>query len=110
MSTLDLAFAALSDPTRRRIIQRLTRGRTRVTDLALPFDMSLNAVSKHIKVLERSGLVRREKLGREHFLELRAKPMRDVARWISRYERFWNTKLDSLEEFLANQPDEEQQP
>ena len=110
MNTLDLAFAALSDPTRRRIIQRLTRGRTRVTDLALPFDMSLNAVSKHIKVLERSGLVRREKLGREHYLELRAKPMRDVARWISRYERFWNTKLDALEEFLANQPDEEQQP
>ncbi|MBS0217421.1 MAG: winged helix-turn-helix transcriptional regulator [Proteobacteria bacterium] len=110
MSTLDLAFAALSDPTRRRIVQRLSRGRTRVTDIALPFDMSLNAVSKHIKVLERSGLVRREKLGREHFLELRAKPMRDVARWISRYERFWNQKLDSLGEFLANQPDEEQQP
>ncbi len=110
MDTLDLAFAALSDPTRRRIVQRLSRGRTRVTDLALPFDMSLNAVSKHIKVLERSGLVRREKLGREHFLELRAKPMRDVARWISRYERFWNTKLDSLDEFLASQPDEEQQP
>ena len=110
MSTLDLAFAALSDPTRRRIVQRLSRGRTRVTDLALPFDMSLNAVSKHIKVLERSGLVRREKLGREHYLELRAKPMRDVARWISRYERFWNQKLDSLGQFLANQPDEEQQP
>ena len=110
MSTLDLAFAALSDPTRRRIVQRLSRGRTRVTDLALPFDMSLNSVSKHIKVLERSGLVRREKLGREHFLELRAKPMRDVARWISRYERFWNTRLDSLDEFLASQPDEEQQP
>ncbi len=110
MSTLDLAFAALSDPTRRRIVQRLSRGRTRVTDLALPFDMSLNAVSKHIKVLERSGLVQREKLGREHYLELRAKPMRDVARWISRYERFWNQKLDALDEFLANQPDEEQQP
>ena len=104
------AFQVLADPTRRRIVQRLSRGRTRVTDLALPFDMSLNSVSKHIKVLERSGLVRREKLGREHFLELRAKPMRDVARWISRYERFWNTRLDSLDEFLASQPDEEQQP
>jgi len=107
MSKLDLAFAALADPTRRRIIQHLSRGRTRVTDLALPFAMSLNAVSKHVKVLERSGLVQRERLGREHYLQLRGTPLREVVRWVSRYERFWNEKLDALDEFLANQPDEE---
>ena len=107
MSKLDLAFAALADPTRRRIIQHLARGRTRVTDLALPFAMSLNAVSKHVKVPERSGLVRRERFGREHYLQLHGAPMREVVRWVSRYERFWNDKLDALDEFLANQPDEE---
>lgn len=110
MSNLDLAFAALADPTRRRIVARLARGRTRVTDLALPFDMSLNAVSKHIKVLEQSGLVRRERLGREHYLQLRGAPMREIVQWVSRYERFWNARLDALDEFLANQPDEEESP
>jgi len=103
MSNLDLAFAALSDPTRRRIVARLARGRTRVTDLALPFEMSLNAVSKHLKVLERSGLVKREKLGREHWLQLRAAPIRDVVRWANQYERFWNQRLDALGEFLSTQ-------
>jgi DNA-binding transcriptional ArsR family regulator len=103
MSNLDLAFAALSDPTRRRIVARLARGRTRVTDLALPFDMSLNAVSKHLKVLERSGLVKRERLGREHWLQLRAAPLREVVRWANQYERFWNERLDALGEFLSTQ-------
>lgn len=101
MNSLDLAFAALADPTRRRIIARLARGRTRVTDLALPFDMSLNAVSKHLKVLERSGLIKRERLGREHYLRLRAAPLRKVVRWASQYERFWNQRLDALGEFLS---------
>lgn len=100
MSKLDLAFAALADPTRRRIVARLTRGETRVTDLALPFDMSLNAVSKHIKVLEGAGLVRRTRAGREHYLRLRAQPLREAARWISQYERFWTQRLDALGEFL----------
>jgi DNA-binding transcriptional ArsR family regulator len=100
-AALDLAFAALADPTRRRIVSRLTRGEARVTDLAQPFHMSLNAVSKHVKVLERAGLVRRERLGREHYLHLRAAPLREVARWTSRYERFWNQRLDALEQFLA---------
>jgi len=104
---LDLAFAALADPTRRRIIARLARGRTRVTDLALPFDMSLNAVSKHLKVLERCGLVQRERLGREHYLRLRAAPLRDVVRWATQYERFWNQRLDALGEFLATQQETE---
>lgn len=107
MSNLDLAFAALADPTRRRIVAKLTRGETRVTDLALPFDMSLNAVSKHIKVLEGAGLVRRTRAGREHYLRLRAQPLREVARWTSQYERFWTQRLDALGEFLNQQKESE---
>lgn len=107
MNALDLAFAALADPTRRRIVARLTRGEVRVTDLALPFDMSLNAVSKHVKVLERAGLVRRHRHGREHYLHLRAMPLREIARWTSQYERFWNERLDALGDFLAHTDDEE---
>jgi DNA-binding transcriptional ArsR family regulator len=100
MSALDVTFAALADPTRRRIVARLTRGATRVGDIALPFNMSLNAVSKHLKVLERAGLVRRQRIGREHYMQLRAAPLREVARWTSQYERFWNQRLDALGEFL----------
>ncbi len=103
MSNLDLAFAALSDPTRRRIVARLTRGEIRVTDLAQPFAMSLNAVSKHVKMLERAGLVRRTRIGREHYLRLRAQPLRQVQDWVSQYERFWNHRLDALGEFLDQQ-------
>ena len=105
---LDLAFAALSDPTRRAIVNRLSRGQARVTDVAGPFAMSLNAVSKHLKVLERAGLVRRERLGREHILHLRPAPLRAVARWSARYERFWNRKLDALAEHLASLEQEPQ--
>ena len=97
---LDHAFAALSDPTRREIVQRLARGAARVTDLAEPFDMSLNAVSKHLKVLERAGLVRRTREGREHYITLDPEPIRRIAGWASRYERFWNDRLDKLEAFL----------
>ena len=107
MPNLDLAFAALSDPTRRRIVARLTRGEIRVTDLAQPFAMSLNAVSKHVKMLERAGLVRRTRVGREHYLRLRAAPLRDVARWTAQYERFWNQRLDALGQFLEQQKESE---
>jgi len=103
MATLDLAFAALADPTRRRIVARLTRGHVRVTDLAQPFAMSLNAVSKHVKVLERAGLVRRARQGREHVLSLDAAPLREVARYCSRFERYWNERLDRLEDFFAKE-------
>lgn len=101
MSGLDKAFAALADPTRRRIVARLARGERRVGDLAAPFAMSLNAISKHIKVLERSGLVRRERRGREHYLRLRPAPLKAVADWTSAYERFWTQRLDALDEFLT---------
>jgi DNA-binding transcriptional ArsR family regulator len=101
ISVLDHAFAALSDPTRREIVQRLARGAARVTDLAEPFDMSLNAVSKHVKMLERAGLVRRTREGREHYIALDPEPIRRIAGWASRYERFWSDRLDKLEAFLT---------
>jgi DNA-binding transcriptional ArsR family regulator len=100
LAALDRAFAALADPTRRAIVERLARSPTRVTDVAEPFRMSLNAVSKHVKVLERAGLVRRLRRGREHVLVLEPAPLRGVARWAERWERFWNGRLDRLEEFL----------
>ena len=103
MSALDATFAALSDPTRRRIVARLTRGEVRVTDLAQPFAMSLNAVSKHVKVLERAGLVRRSRRGREHYLRLHAAPLRVISKWALQYERFWNQRLDALGQFLDQQ-------
>jgi DNA-binding transcriptional ArsR family regulator len=98
---LDAAFSALSDPTRRAIVERLTRGPRRVTELAEPFEMSLAAVSKHIQVLERAGLVKRTREGREHVLSLDARPMREVARYASRFEKFWNERLDRLEAFVV---------
>ena len=103
---LDLAFSALSDPTRREIVSRLAKGAARVTDLAEPFDMSLNAVSKHLKVLERAGLVRRTRAGREHHIALDPEPIRHIAGWASRYERFWNQRLDKLEAFLRTRKKE----
>ncbi|MDR3388846.1 MAG: metalloregulator ArsR/SmtB family transcription factor [Rudaea sp.] len=106
MTTLDLAFTALADPTRRRIIARLSRGDARVGDLAQPFAMSLNAVSKHIKLLERAGLVHRRRVGREHFLRLRPAPLRAVTQWAARYERFWAERLDALGQFLASTADQ----
>ena len=94
-------LAAISDPTRRAILARLTRGPARVTDVAEPFEMSLAAVSKHVRRLERAGLVRRSRRGREHTLTLDARPLRRVVRWASRYEQFWNERLDRLEAFFA---------
>jgi DNA-binding transcriptional ArsR family regulator len=96
-------FEALADPTRRAIIDRLTRGPARVTDVAAPFAMSLNAVSKHIKVLEHARLVRRTRRGREHTLELQPEPLREVARWASSYERYWTERLDRLEAFFTRE-------
>ena len=107
MSALDLTFAALSDPTRRRIVARLARGPARVTEIAQPFAMSLNAVSKHLKLLERAGLVHRRRVGREHFLRLRVAPLREITQWTSRYERFWTQRLDALGAFLAKNADTE---
>jgi len=101
--SLDHALIALADPTRRAILRRLTRGSVRVTDLAAPFPISLNAVSKHIKLLERAALVRRRKVGREHFLHFRPKPLRKVQRWIADQEAFWGASLHALGELLAEE-------
>ena len=98
---LDHVLAAIADPTRRAIIDRLARGPARITDIAAPFDMSFAGVSKHVRLLERAGLVRRQRLGREHTLTLDARPLRRVAQWTSRYERFWTERLDRLDAFFA---------
>lgn len=97
---LNDVFSALSDPTRRAILARLALGETTVSELAEPFDMSLPAVSKHLKVLEGAGLLVRERQGRLHLCQLNGGPMRDVADWIERYRVFWDARLDSLADYL----------
>ena len=97
---LDAIFHALSDPTRRAILNGLARGPRNVGDLAAPFDMSLAAASKHIKVLEKAGLVKRSVQGRTHVCRLDALPMHAGVEWMRHYEKFWNQQLDSLEAIL----------
>ena len=97
---LDTTFAALGDRTRRAILARLRSGPRTISELANPFAMSLAAVSKHLGVLERAGLVRREIRGREHHCHLKAAPLRDAARWVAAYAEFWEQRLDALETFL----------
>jgi DNA-binding transcriptional ArsR family regulator len=98
--TLNRTFAALADPTRRRILAHLARGDRCVTDLARPHRMSLPAVSKHLRVLEKAGLIRRRRYGRVHELKLEAKPMKQAVRWIEEYRTFWEGSLDRLVEYL----------
>ena len=97
---LDRTFAALADPTRRRMIERLALGGQCVTDLAKPYRMSLPAASKHVRVLEKAGLIRRRRQGRTHLLNLQAAPMKQAAQWIGEYRRFWEESLDRLDEYL----------
>ena len=104
-STLDSTFAALSDPTRRAILAQLSRGDCAVSELAQPFDMSLTAVAKHLKVLEGAGLVQRQKVGRVVHCRLDAARMREAAEWLAGYERFWRTRLDALARYLEESPD-----
>jgi DNA-binding transcriptional ArsR family regulator len=99
-TALDHTLMALADPTRRAILQRLTQGEARVTELARPFDMSLNAVSKHIQVLERAHLVTRRKEGREHFLAANPEPLDAASAWIEKQRAFWSHRLDLLEQEL----------
>lgn len=98
--TLDRTFAALADPTRRQILRHLAQGDRCVTDLARPYSMSLPAVSKHLRVLENAGLVRRRRKGRLHSLKLQAAPMGRASRWIEEYRRFWEGNLDRLGGYL----------
>jgi len=97
---LNRTFAALADPTRRRILAHLARGDRCVTDLAKPHSMSLPAVSKHLRVLENAGLIRRKRYGRVHQLNLEAKPMKQAVRWIEEYRKFWEGSLDRLAGYL----------
>ena len=98
--TLDRTFAALADPTRRAILARLASGQASVTELAAPFSMSLPAVSKHLKVLERAGLVARARRAQWRPAELQAEPLHEVADWLADYRRFWEERLDRLDEYL----------
>jgi len=97
---LDRTFGALADQTRRRILAQLAKGEECVTDLARPHAMSLAAVSKHLIVLEKAGLVKRRRDGRVHSLRLEAKPMKEAQAWINRYREFWEGNLDRFEDYL----------
>ena len=99
-STLNRTFAALADPTRRRILAHLARGDQCVTHLARPHAMSLPAVSKHLRVLEKAGLLRRRRYGRVHEMQLDAKPLKKAAQWVDEYRRFWEGSLDRLAAYL----------
>jgi DNA-binding transcriptional ArsR family regulator len=98
---LTRTFAALADPTRRAILARLRRGSLTVSELAAPFPISLNAVSKHLKLLERAELLRREVKGREHHLFLEASPIGEAGQWAAGYREFWERRLDALERFVT---------
>lgn len=98
---LDDTLMAMADPTRRAILARLALGEARVTELAAPFAMSLNAVSKHIRMLERGGLVRRRRQGREHILSFDPAPMAEAERWMARQKQAWSARLAALDALLT---------
>lgn len=97
---LDRAFGALADPTRRSILARLALGEAAVTDLAEPFSMSLPAISKHLKVLERAGLITRSSHAQWRYCRLDPAPLREVAEWVGNYKRFWDESYERLDEYL----------
>lgn len=102
MDQLTDVLTAISHPTRRAIIGHLAAGPARFTDIARPFDTALNSVTKHLKLLERAGLIERRKQGREVFVSFRGEPLRQVAGWVHEYERFWNERLDKFEQHFEN--------
>ncbi len=105
---LSVTFAALADPTRRAILERLARDPASVGELAAPFEISLPAVSRHLKVLESARLIRREKDAQWRRCRLEATPLRQAANWLVQYRRFWEQRFDSLAAYLEEaQPDEE---
>ena len=97
---LDATFAALADPTRRAILARLASGEATVTELAEPFDMTLPGVSKHLKVLERAGLISRSRVAQSRPCRLEAAPLGEAADWVEDYRRFWEGSFDRLEDYL----------
>ncbi|HWC28993.1 MAG TPA: metalloregulator ArsR/SmtB family transcription factor [Dehalococcoidia bacterium] len=104
---LSNTFAALADPTRRAILSRLAAGEASVTELAEPFEMTLPAVSKHLKVLERAGLIARGREAQWRPCRLQAAPLKDVDEWVERYRRFWEESFDRLDEYLTTLQEEE---
>ena len=110
MDQLTDVLAAVSHPTRRAIIAQLATGPARFLDVAKPFDTALNAVTKHLKMLERAGLIERRKQGREVFISLRAEPLREVAGWVHEYERFWNERLDEFQNYFQSKKKREKKP
>jgi DNA-binding transcriptional ArsR family regulator len=101
--TLNRTFAALADPTRRRILAHLAQGDKCVTHLAKPHAMSLPAISKHLRVLEKAGLLRRSRYGRVHEMRIDAKPLRQAAQWVDEYRKFWQGSLDRLAQYLEKE-------
>jgi DNA-binding transcriptional ArsR family regulator len=102
MDRLNDVLSAISHPTRRAIIARLAKGSARFSDVAEPFDTALNAVTKHLKLLEKAGLIARSKQGREVFISFRGEPLRAVAQWVNDYERFWSERLDQFEQHFGD--------
>ncbi len=100
LDPLSTTFSALADPTRRAILARLASGETTVSELAEPFDMTLPAVTKHLKVLERAGLITRGREAQWRPCRLAARPLRDVAQWVEQYRRYWEQRFDRLEQYL----------
>ena len=97
---LDETFFALSDPTRRKMLARLAQGATTVAQLSEPFDVSAPAISKHLRVLERAGLLTQQREGRARKCQLMAEPLREAAQWVENYRRFWEAQLDRLDAYL----------
>jgi DNA-binding transcriptional ArsR family regulator len=107
MDQLTDVLTALSHPARRAIIGQLAAGPARFTDLAKPFDTALNSVTKHLKLLERAGLIERRRQGREVFISFRGEPLRQVAGWVHEYERFWNERLDQFAQHFKDKKKKE---
>jgi DNA-binding transcriptional ArsR family regulator len=110
MDQLSDVLTAISHPSRRAIIGQLAAGPARFTDIAKPFDLSLNAITKHLKLLERAGLISREKQGREVLISFRPEPLRLVSGWVHEYERFWSERLDPFEGFFKEKRKRKKKP
>jgi DNA-binding transcriptional ArsR family regulator len=107
MNQLTDVLTAISHPSRRAILGQLANGPARFLEIAEPFDTALNAVTKHLKSLERAGLIERRKQGREVYISLRGEPLKQVAGWVHEYERFWNKRLDQFQQYFEEKKKKE---
>jgi DNA-binding transcriptional ArsR family regulator len=108
--TLSATFAALADPTRRAILERLARGDATVGELAQPFDLTMPAISKHLSVLERAGLVTKSRDGQRRHCRITATPLKNATSWLNEYRRHWEANLESLDAYLSRIQEQEQKP